>query len=346
MKTRSPLTARKVLLFLLANLVLAILITLFFMGGFGDSLREASVALTWAYVVCVTQWLGHSYIFDLLDRVWSWREQTTKRAVMGILAIIVYAVLAYYIVQVVMYLLVYGELPEEHFRWALRSSIVPIIISLALSMVMLAMGFLQNWKESLLENERMRSEMLMYKYESLQKQINPHFLFNSFNVLSDLVYEDQAKAVSFIGQMSQLFRYVLDSKDKELIPLSEELEFLSSYVYLLKTRFEDKLSVHIDLDPGSADLVVPMTLQLLVENCVKHNEVSREKSLDIKIYRTDRSLVVENNLSRRKQGAVSGGTGLSTLKQQYGFFTRQAIVIRETEDRFAIEVPILTSSAL
>jgi len=130
--------------------------------------------------------------------------------------------------------------------------------------------------------------MLAYKYESLRNQINPHFLFNSLNVLSDLVYDDQVLAIKFIRQLSDLFRYILDSRDKELVPLSEELEFIRSFTFLLKTRFEQKLTIDIEVQPGQNDYIVPMTLQLLIENAVKHNEVSEAFPLRIQIRKTGR----------------------------------------------------------
>jgi two-component system, LytTR family, sensor kinase len=183
--------------------------------------------------------------------------------------------------------------------------------------------------------------MLMYKYESLQNQINPHFLFNSFNVLSDLVYEDQGKAVDFIKQLSQLFRYVLDSRDRELVPIREELEFIRAYCYLLKTRFEKKLSIQVEVEAGIYELIVPMTLQLLVENCVKHNEISEAQPLRIQIVRNGGYLIVENNLQPKAAGEHSKKTGLSNIKQQYSYFTDQELVVSKGEETFSVKVPVV-----
>jgi len=208
-----------------------------------------------------------------------------------------------------------------------------------------AVAFFQNWKKSLLEAERIKAEMLSYKYEALQNQINPHFLFNSFNVLSDLVYEDQKKAVDFIRQLSQLFRYVLDSRDRELVPIKEELEFIEAFSYLLQTRFEEKLSIQLDFKARENEMIVPMTLQLLIENCVKHNEISALQPLKVKIVRNGDYLKVENNLQAKAKGIESKQTGLDNIRQQFKYFTQKEIVIRETGQSFSVEVPVIKMGA-
>jgi two-component system LytT family sensor kinase len=341
MSSKERNTPRRIFLFIAANLLLALVITLLIDWDGISNVKNFAITWTWTLAICVTQWLGHRYLFGLLDRRWSWQDQAVKRALIGVLVIVLYSVLAYYVVRLIMYALVYGEIPGDHFRWALQSSYIPIGISFIITIIFLASGFLQNWKASLVENERIRTEMLMYKYEALQNQINPHFLFNSFNVLSDLVYEDQAKAVNFIRQLSQLFRYVLDNRDKELVSLSEELDFLDSYTYLLKTRFEDKLELRVELEAQPGEMLVPMTLQLLVENCVKHNEISSSQMLRIHLTKLEGRLRVENNLQPRQPSAIARQTGLSNLCQQYSFFTEEELRIIETDHLFAVEVPIL-----
>jgi LytS/YehU family sensor histidine kinase len=185
--------------------------------------------------------------------------------------------------------------------------------------------------------------MMAYKYESLRNQINPHFLFNSLNVLSDLVYDDQATAVKFIQQMSDLFRYVLDSRDKELVPLKDELEFIRSFTFLLKTRFEDKLIIENDIQPNSDDFIVPMTLQLLIENAVKHNEVSEAYPLRISMRKKGDYFEVENGVRPKNVGDDSKKTGLKNIIQQFAFFSDQPIEIIPTENSFLVRVPILKS---
>ena len=193
----------------------------------------------------------------------------------------------------------------------------------------------------MLRDAELKSEMMTYKYESLRNQLNPHFLFNSFNVLSDLVYDDQAQAVKFIRQMSDLFRYVLDCRDKELVSLKEEVEVMKSYAWLLQTRFGDKLKLSITLDEDSKAYIVPMTLQLLVENAVKHNEVSGKYPLHIVIKQNGEFIEVENVLKLKNSGNDSKNTGLRNISQQYSFFTDREIEIHADAKTFLVRVPII-----
>jgi len=299
------------------------------------------LSYAWGVAICATQWLGNSYIYGLLDKKYSWQEHLVKRAIYGSLALIVYSASAFVLVQMIMYKLVTGSLPENPIYFGLRSSYYAILISFIVSLVFVAVAFFQYWKNSLLEAERFKAEMLMYKYEALQNQINPHFLFNSFNVLSDLIYEDQNKAVAFIRQLSQLFRYVLDSRDRELVSLKEEMEFTEAYTFLLNTRFEEKLSIRLDLMAADHEMIVPMTLQLLIENCVKHNEISASQPLRVQITRTGAYIKVENNLQPKPAGVDSKQTGLSNIRQQFRYFTDKEIRVQQTDHTFSVEVPVL-----
>ena len=333
--------ARQFLLTFIAMLLLALLITVFIFDSNDGDFGIFMISYVWVLAICVTQWLGNSFIYGLLDRKYSWQNHLLKRAIFGSLALIGYSAAAYLVVQMIMMLLVNGALPENPIYWALRTSYIAVLISFTVSLLFVAVAFFQNWKKSLLEAERFKAEMLQYKYESLQNQINPHFLFNSFNVLSDLVYEDQLKAVDFIRQLSQLFRYVLDSRDKELVPIKEELKFIESYNYLLQTRFEEKLSIKQEFEAKEDEMIVPMTLQLLIENCVKHNEISASQPLIIQIMRNGEYLKVENNLQLKSAGLNSKKTGLSNIMQQFKFFTDKELVFTETDHTFSVEVPVI-----
>jgi LytS/YehU family sensor histidine kinase len=213
-----------------------------------------------------------------------------------------------------------------------------------MSLIFTAIGFFKAWKATLISSEKLKTEMMAYRYESLRNQINPHFLFNSFNVLSDLVYADQAMAVKFINQLSELFRYVLDSRDKELVPLQDELDFMQSYIYLLKTRFEEKLDLSIDLKAEAGELIVPMTMQLLVENAVKHNEISEAFPLKVNISRNNDYLVVENTLKIKKVGEDSKNTGLKNIIQQFSYFTDNPIEVTDADGKFTVRVPVLKAT--
>jgi len=288
--------------FFLANVALSFSILLIFNAGALHDWKTFLISYLWAFSITITQWSGAMLINHLLDRKIKWADQPILRSTLGIIALVIYSVVAFMLVKYLMYFITYGIFPSEGWKFAAQSSLFTVLISFNISIIFTAIGFFIAWKREVVSSEKLKTEMMAYKYESLRNQINPHFLFNSLNVLSDLVYDDQAMAVKFIQQMSDLFRYVLDSRDKELVPLKDELEFISSFTFLLKTRFEDKLIIENDIQSNSDDFIVPMTLQLLIENAVKHNEVSEAYPLRISMRKKGDYLEVENGVRPKNVG--------------------------------------------
>lgn len=329
--------------YLLANAGLSFLIILLMMRGALHDWKSFEISFLWAFSICITQWSGLEYIYFVIDKKLSWIEKPVLKTFIHITTLITYSALAFIVVQTFNYY-VWLEVPPAT-SWKNIVNAIPytLVISFVISLIFTAIGFFNAWRQSFLQAEKLKVEMLSYKYESLRNQINPHFLFNSLNVLSELVYDDQALAVKFIRQLSDLFRYVLDSRDKELVRLSEELEFIRSFIFLLKTRFEEKLQIEIDVQAGPEDYIVPMTLQLLIENAVKHNEVSEAFPLRILIRKSGEYLEVENTLRSKSVGDDSKKTGLKNIIQQFGFFSDKPIEIIPSEDKFLVRVPILKS---
>lgn len=323
------------------NLLLAFFIMVLFWNGWHKGFKYFWLSLIWAYTVCFTQWAGHVYINNAVAKRYDWLTNTWKRIVIQTTLIVGYAVVAYIVVQLSMMKLINGRLPSDPVAWMLKSSLYAVLVSFGVSLIFTTVGFFKAWKKSLLDAQAFKREMLLYKYESLQNQINPHFLFNSFNVLSDLVYEDQEKAVFFIKKLSKLFRYVLDSRDKELVPINEELKFIESFAFLLQTRFEGKLTIDLNIQADASEMVVPMALQLLLENCVKHNEISTQRPLTVSVTRSENALAIKNNLQPKPVGPDSKKVGLQNLKQQYKYFTNQEVIITESSDFFTVQIPII-----
>jgi len=326
--------------FLLANLLLGLIITQLIDGL--DTPIKIIIGMFWAALISITQWLGHSYFQHKIGEKISWLNQPVKRFVVTMLQIVVYSVVAYAIVQYIMYYFVTGSIPEYMKRLNSVFWLYPIVISSLIALILSAIGFLKSWKNEVVEKEKIKNEMLTYKYEALRNQINPHFMFNSLNVLSDLVYEDPKKAESFIHKFSDIYRYVLDSREKELVPLEEELDFINKYIYLLKTRFENKLNVEINISPKNKEMIVPLALQLLIENAVKHNEVSSKNKLEIKVEKeNDKYIVVSNPIKEKNIGETSKNIGLKNLMQQYSFFTNLAVEINKSDNKFIVKLPII-----
>jgi LytS/YehU family sensor histidine kinase len=206
-----------------------------------------------------------------------------------------------------------------------------------------ALYYLEHWKKSVREAETLEKRNLQSQLESLKNQVSPHFLFNSLNSLSGLVEEDPKRALRFINELSAIYRYLLQSNEKPLIPLRKELEFIEAYLYLLQTRFEEGLSLVYDIPPALQEYMLPpLTLQILVENAVKHNMISASMPLHIKIYGDEAgNLIVLNNLQKRKTAVFSSKMGLVNISAKYQLLNQPDIIINETSEYFQVMVPLI-----
>jgi two-component system, LytTR family, sensor kinase len=327
--------------FIIANLLISFsVLALFFKNSF-ESVNYFLIGFIWAFAITSTQWLGPVLINYFLDKRMKWMNRPVTRTFIQIISLLLWSVLAYIAVQSVMYYFIRGLTPDRSWEYIRVSILLTFLIALFLSVLFTAVGFFKAWRQSVLNEAELQSRMLAYKYESLRNQLNPHFLFNSLNVLADLVYTDQEQAVKFIRQLSDLFQYVLDSRDKELVTLKEEMQFLNAYMYLLNTRFGDKLKVNISIDENTEGYVVPMSLQLLVENAVKHNEVSEKNPLKVFISNENGFLRVENVKKPRIAGEISKNTGLKNISLQYNHLSEKDIEVIETGNTFSVRIPLI-----
>lgn len=191
------------------------------------------------------------------------------------------------------------------------------------------------------ELERTQAVNLGAQYELLKQQVNPHFLFNSLNTLKSMVDIQDPQSSDFILKLSDFYRFTLESRKMDLISLREEIQILDSYVYLLKARFEDGFVMLNQIDPKQYDSAIPpFTLQLLIENCIKHNVVSLDKPLKIKLYTEGDFLVIENQI-QLKRGALSTGVGLDNINQRFMHLIHKEIEIGKTETTFKVKIPMI-----
>ena len=214
-------------------------------------------------------------------------------------------------------------------------------ITFLISAFMHGKEFLENWRKAALNAETLKKESAVARYESLKSQVNPHFLFNSLNALTNLVYEDQDKAAKFIKQLSEVYRYVLDSREKESVSIQEELRFVKSYLFLQEIRFGDNLKVRLDLDNAFGN-VAPLALQLLLENAIKHNIVSQENPLFVEMKISNGFIWVENKVQRKSVlGENSPGMGLNNIRSRYAFLSNKKVVVNKSEEEFSVGLPII-----
>lgn len=190
----------------------------------------------------------------------------------------------------------------------------------------------------LLERQNVESQL-----EGLRNQVNPHFLFNSLNTLIYLIPEDADKAVNFVQKLSKVYRYVLESREAKVIPLAEEMEFLKSYLFLLKERFGENLVVNIrDVDQYAQAAIVPLSLQMLFENAIKHNVISTQKPLSIEVFVEKNHLVVRNQFQRKNQVMDSTGVGLQNIRDRYRILTARPVEVIASPQYFTVALPLLS----
>jgi hypothetical protein len=198
-------------------------------------------------------------------------------------------------------------------------------------------------QESKVKEQKIIAGTASAKFETLKNQIDPHFLFNSLNVLSSLIEENPENAQRFTTSLSKVYRYVLEQKDKDLVSIEEELAFAKTYMNLLQMRFENSLTYEVIIDTIQPEAkVVPLSLQLLLENAVKHNVISEQKPLHIKIYIDNDVLVIQNNYQKKSVLQDGQGVGIQNIISRYDIITDRKVTIEQNENTYAVKLPILT----
>jgi hypothetical protein len=312
---------------------ISMIFTVIFSAFLGDDLTFRNVLITF-FISCLYSFgvgFGNGYINVLLDKKWDWLEQTNLRVYYGIMVTILYTVPIVLGINYYVYVIL-QNFPIENFfsERMIWIHLFYIILSLAVSTFMQARSFMVKWKQA-------------SKFESLKNQIDPHFLFNSLNVLSSLIEENPDNAQRFTTSLSKIYRYVLEQKDKELVSVDDELLFAKTYMNLLKMRFENSLFYELPTTPINPDAkVVPLSLQLLLENTVKHNVVSEQKPLHIRIFIDGDYLAIQNDFQKKEVLQDRQGVGLQNIVNRYGIVTNRKVLIEQNEQTFTVKIPILT----
>ncbi|MCF0055378.1 sensor histidine kinase [Dyadobacter sp. CY356] len=202
----------------------------------------------------------------------------------------------------------------------------------------------QQLKDVQIRAERSEKEAALSQFEALKSQISPHFLFNSLSILTSMVHEDADLSEKFVKQLSKVYRYILEQRDHELVSLETELEFIKAYTFLLQIRFENKFEILVDISAADQKRyqIPPLTLQLLVENAVKHNRMSVQEPLKVHLFREAEFLVIQNTWQPREQPETSTGIGLPNIINRYALFTDQKVLSGHQNDFFTVKIPLLS----
>jgi sensor histidine kinase YesM len=304
----------------------------------GDPIRYLKFGFVSA-LMWILMWIGNDATSHLLTERIPWTKEPVKRLLVGALVMVMITLVAGFLAIGLYYLLLdinlfnrIGEILYPAFA-----------ISLVISMFLHGRSFLYSWRQEAVNAERLQREGLKSQYESLRSQVNPHFLFNSLNALTNLVHEDPDRAVKFIKQLSEVYRYVLETRDRDLVHVEEELKFLDSYLFLQRIRFGSKLNVEIDLKGDQR--VAPLVLQMLIENAIKHNVVSDEHPLRIRVSQQNGWVVVENNrLAKRTLPEESTGVGLTNIRSRYAYFSDKPVQVESDDGKFSVKLPVIPSA--
>lgn len=287
-------------------------------------------------------WFTFRQIFIELRRRFPAVRDAVKRLVLQTILILV----AYFAIKVLMdfliadYLHRFMGLDEPQ---GIAMGLASLTLTFLIVSIYESIFFYSRLQKSIVEKEQLERENIQSQLEGLKNQVNPHFLFNSLNTLMHIIPEDQELAVRFVQQLSKVYRYILEIRDRKLIPLSEELDFLKAYVFLLKERFGENFKVEINIPEAYLSMkVVPLSLQILLENAIKHNIISALKPLKIEVFvEKNRQLIIRNNLQKKNQVMDSTKVGLQNIKNRYSFFSDRKVEAFATADSFVVSLPLI-----
>ncbi|AUC14769.1 histidine kinase [Tenacibaculum sp. SZ-18] len=311
------------------------------------SVRGASIVFLFSALYSFILGLGNGVINEFLNGKWDWVKQTNSRVWAGIIATVIYTTLGVFLIHYIQYVLVFNNDFNVLFSDRLLfAHLFAIVLSLGVAAFFHAKSFMNEWKKTL--NQETTQQQIVAKtetakFETLKSQIDPHFLFNSLNVLTSLIGENPMQAEKFTTKLSKVYRYVLEQRNKELIPISEELKFAKTYMELLQMRFEDALEFEVPSSVSNSELkIVPLSLQLLLENAVKHNVVSSSKPLKISIFEDRGYLKIQNNVNPKEAiGKKSTKVGLQNIADRYGLISEEEVHIENNNKIFTVSLPLL-----
>ncbi|MFM7358937.1 MAG: sensor histidine kinase [Sediminibacterium sp.] len=288
-------------------------------------------------------WLGNRLIMIWSRNMYPFMEQLKKRLLFQSTLMLIYTLLTTltigFFLENFSALKTYGISEEERQISGINAA---LFTTIAITAIYEVIYFVEQLKESLTKSELLKRESLRAELNALKTQVNPHFLFNNLNTLCAIIPEDSDKAVQFVEQLSKVYRYILEVRDDKSIPLTEEIKILNAYAFLLSTRFGSNFNLHIQIPESMLrSEVIPFSLQLLVENALKHNIVSKECPLHIDILAENNELIVRNNLQKKQLIEKSTGIGLKNIRNRYSLLTDRLITVTETPQFFTVALPLI-----
>jgi len=340
------ITYKELLQSLIVGFVAFLLLT-FLNKAFGNTIvLDELLAIQFLYTVVFVFAImyANKYLFHVLSQFFDKDKFTLKRLIVGLLSSFVVTLSVIFLLRIFEDVVIEKNSFSQF--WSKENTLSYIVVMVITFIAVLLFNMFYYYKiynENRVKEQKIIAGTASAKFESLKNQIDPHFLFNSLNVLSSLIEENPQNAQRFTTSLSKIYRYVLEQKDKELVSLEEELSFAKTYMNLLKMRFENSLFYELPEIATNSDVkVIPLSLQLLLENTVKHNVVSEKKPLHIRIFVEDNYLAIQNDFQKKEVLQDRQGVGLQNIINRYGIITNRKVLIIQTEQTFTVKIPILT----
>ncbi|RUA13851.1 MAG: histidine kinase [Flavobacteriia bacterium] len=324
--------------------IFVVFLIIYFVNGWDFSTGQLWDDFLETMLFSIIIYLCNACSFILLMRKYGKELFTRKYIAYGLAGNITASILGIFLSRLVVRVLVH-KVPLDQFLFGERPQyyLTSFLISMVVAILFYAAYYYKYYKEKQVKEQKIIAGTASARFDALKNQLDPHFLFNSLNVLTSLIEEDPKQAQKFTTSLSKVYRYVLEQKNKDLVTVDEELNFAKTYVGLLKMRFEDSIVFDIPEKCSVPDAkIVPLSLQLLLENAVKHNVVKASRPLHIKVFEKGSMLVVSNNLQEKQVVNKSSGVGLQNIKQRYNILTDRGVVINKTVSDFSVELPMLT----
>ncbi len=305
---------------------------------FAERLSESTFYIGQAISLVINVFLLYLF-FRIEFWILKYFSNSRRRAWLSFFALLLFVCILSTIISQLLGIWFKGELTA--YRYSIVHFIKDLMLFISSVFVTYLIYLIIKNQKRMEENKNLTIENFRNRYNALKNQTDPHFLFNSLNSLNGLIGYDDERAHEYVMQLSSVFRYTI--QERSVVTLSDELEFAESYIYLMKIRYEDALSVNIQIPDGHPEFyILPFAIQTLVENAVKHNIVSRQKPLDLVIRMTaEETIIVENNLQPRQDVRSGNGLGLSNLNERYWLMFRKNINIQADDSVFRVEIPLI-----
>ncbi|MGB5203197.1 2TM domain-containing protein [Eudoraea sp.] len=316
----------------------------FFANGTAEFDKNFWVGVGYNFLYSIVLTLINTSFFEYLNKRVIWKKYGKYRLAIGAAGSVVLTMIGILWIRIVIRMGFEGADWEE-FLSGERAIyyFIALIITLVITILFHAIYFYRSLQDRKVKEQKIIAGTASAKFDALKNQLDPHFLFNSLNVLTSLIEEDPDQAQKFTTSLSKVYRYVLEQKNKDLVTVDEELQFARTYIRLLKMRFEDSILFDIpDKCSNPEAKIVPLSLQLLLENAVKHNVVSSSRPLNIKVYEENDVLVIQNNLQEKQVVKKSSGVGLRNIQQRYSILSNREVHIDKTAAYFKVSLPMLS----